>query len=103
MKVAFTPGTRVSFETVNGTRAKAFISNYLKSWRWRIPGYLGEGFYHLVTSTGKYILMSEDDLELAPVTLGGVLDYLYPLWQAGGRQDDNLYDAIQIVERRNRS
>ena len=103
MKTAFTPDTRVSFETANGTRAKAFISHYLRSWDWRIPGYLGEGFYQLVTSTGKTVVRLEDDLELAPVTLAGALDYLYTRWQEGRRQDDNIYDAIQIIEKLNRS
>lgn len=99
---AFTPGTRVSFYTGNSTQAKAFISDYLKTYHWLVPGYLGDGFYHIITTTGKALIMYEDSLTLAPVTLKGALDHLYDEWQAGIRQDDDLYDAIQIIEKLNR-
>lgn len=105
MKVAFTAGTRVSFTTPNGTRAKGFISDYKKSWDWNVPGYLGEGYYAVdvfVRNNKVGLTFHEDDLQLAPVTLDSVLDYLYIQWQLGARQDDNLYDAIQKIEQLNR-
>jgi hypothetical protein len=43
MKVNFTPGAAVRMRDGR----IVFISTYRKSWDWKIPGYLGEGWLHL--------------------------------------------------------
>ena len=64
MKTAFTSGTRVRFNIPDGGLAE--ITDYKKSFDWRIPGYLGEGFYHVRTIPEQRLLIAhEDDLTLA--------------------------------------
>jgi len=58
MIAAFKPGTRVI--SVFGGRGT--ISYRLKSYGWRVPGYLGDGFYEVIDSTGKAWVSHEDDL-----------------------------------------
>jgi hypothetical protein len=64
MKVAFTAGTRVRFNIPDGALAE--ITDYRKSWDWRIPGYLGDGFYLIRTiPEQRQLIAHEDDLVLA--------------------------------------
>lgn len=62
MKVAFKPGTAVCFK---GDGARATIGYRLKSYDWKIPGYLGDGFYQIDMSNGHSLIAHEDDLILA--------------------------------------
>jgi len=69
MKAAFTAGTRVKFNIPDG--ALAVITDRLKSYGWRIPGYLGDGFYEIKTIPDARLLIAhEDDLVLAPQPKG---------------------------------
>jgi hypothetical protein len=66
MKTAFTAGTKVRFNIPDGGLAE--ITDYCKSWDWKIPGYLGDGFYHIRTIPEQRLLIAhEDDLILAEV------------------------------------
>lgn len=60
MKAAFKAGTRVRFAN-NG--AQATITDTCKTWDWKIPGYLGEGWYE-VEVDGERWVAHEDDLLL---------------------------------------
>ena len=63
MREAFKPGTEVRFNIPDG--ALAVITDYCKSWDWRVPGYLGDGFYLIQTIPEQRRLVAhEDDLEL---------------------------------------
>ena len=69
MRADFTPGTKVRFKIENG--AMAVINNSCPSnmngqpqYDWKIPGYMGEGFYGITMENGKEMIASEDDLEL---------------------------------------
>lgn len=62
MKAAFTAGTRVK---LNG--ALAVITDRKKTCTWRIPGYLGYGFYEIkMIPDARLLIAHEDDLVLAP-------------------------------------
>ena len=61
MKTAFTPGTKV----LTKYDQPATISFRLKSWDWKIPGYLGNGFYEVISVRGTAGVVHEDDLRLA--------------------------------------
>jgi hypothetical protein len=64
MKVAFTAGTRVRFNIPDG--GLAVITDRLKCYGWRIPGYLGDGFYEVRTIPEQRVLIThEDDIVLA--------------------------------------
>jgi len=63
MKDAFKPGTIVKFKIPNG--AYAVITDYCKTIDWKVPGYLGEGFYHVkIVPTQKGTVVQEDDIEV---------------------------------------
>ena len=67
MKTAFTPGTRVRFNIPDGSEAT--IDWKLKSYGWKIPGYLGNGFYEVDLPNGKPLVAHEDDLVLVGAEL----------------------------------
>ena len=58
---AFRPDVKVINVKLGG---RGRISDRLKSYDWRIPGYLGNGFYEVLDSTGKAWVAHEDDLRL---------------------------------------
>jgi hypothetical protein len=65
MKEAFTPGTLVQDKYGNTYR----ISDRLNTRDWKVPGYLGEGFYSVDVVTpiewaGAPRIQHEDDLQL---------------------------------------
>lgn len=69
MKTAFTPGVKVRIlgrheRAAGGPGVIGEITNYRKSWDWRIPGYLGNGFYSVLVD-GRELVISEDDMSLA--------------------------------------
>jgi hypothetical protein len=61
MKTAFQPGVKV----LTKYDQPATISFRLKSYDWRIPGYLGAGFYEVISERGTAGVIHEDDLRLA--------------------------------------
>ena len=64
MKITFKPGVMVRFAIPDG--ALAVITDFLKSPDWRVPGYLGEGFYLIRTvPEQREMVAHEDDLILA--------------------------------------
>jgi hypothetical protein len=58
---AFRPDVKVVNVKLGG---RGTISYRVKSYGWRIPGYLGDGFYEVLDSTGKAWVAHEDDLRL---------------------------------------
>jgi hypothetical protein len=73
MVEAFKPGVRVRFKIDGG--ALAVITDDIpvdpqtgvKKHDWKIPGYMGEGFYSIRTIPDqRHLIASQDDLELAP-------------------------------------
>jgi hypothetical protein len=68
MKTEFKAGVTV-IHTASGEQVN--ISNHCKSYDWRVPGYLGEGFYQVVLLSGihagKERIVHEDELTLAPL------------------------------------
>jgi hypothetical protein len=63
MKIAFVAGTLIQHKRTGG---QAVITDFLKTWDWRIPGYLGDGFYSVRTLGFKQaVIVHEDDFRLA--------------------------------------
>ena len=67
MITAFRARARVQPRQKSGIKTGVFgvISDRLKSWDWRIPGYLGDGFYEVIIGAQPFVV-HEDDIELAP-------------------------------------
>lgn len=64
MKTEFTAGARVRFNIPDGGLAE--ITDRKKSWDWKVPGYLGEGFYEVKTiPEGRLLIVREDEIVLA--------------------------------------
>lgn len=64
MKESFVPETVVRFKLRDGSLGSlAKISNYKKTSDWKIPGYLGEDFYYIITIPDqRHLIVHEDDL-----------------------------------------
>lgn len=63
MIVSFKAGVKV----VNKYGEVGTISFRLKDTFWRVPGYLGDGFYEVITPAGQTTVERESDLRLAEV------------------------------------
>lgn len=66
MKTEFTPGTKVRWNIPDGGLAEITNAKPANKWDWKIPGYLGEGFYEVRTiPEGRLLIAHEDDIILA--------------------------------------
>ena len=62
MKTFLKPGTKVRFKIPDSCLAK--ITDHKKSYDWKVPGYLGEGFYLIETiPDNRKLVAHEDDIE----------------------------------------